>query len=64
MQVEKREAYELQLVKAIVTGCQWHGAKLVLKTQQPVMLEEGTLQSQRFATEWRVGSFQINIIIK
>jgi len=24
-QIEKKEGYELQLVKAIVTGCQWDG---------------------------------------
>jgi len=39
MQVERREGYELKLVKAIVMGCQWHGATLALKTQQPVMIQ-------------------------
>jgi hypothetical protein len=37
MQVERREGYELQLVMAMVTGCQWDGATLALKSQQPVM---------------------------
>jgi len=37
MQVERREGYELQLVKAIVMVCQWHGAMVAFKTQQPVI---------------------------
>jgi len=36
-QIEKKEGYELQLVKAMVTGKQWDGATLAMKTQQPVM---------------------------
>jgi len=35
--IDKKEGYELQLVMATVTGCQWDGAMLVLKSQQPVM---------------------------
>jgi len=38
MQVERREGYELQLVMVMATGCQWDGATLALKSQQPVML--------------------------
>ena len=38
MQVERREGYELQLVMAMVTGCQWDGATLALKSQQPVIV--------------------------
>jgi len=37
-QVEKKECYELQLVMAMVMGCQWDGAMLALKSQQLVML--------------------------
>jgi len=37
MQVERREGYELQLVMVMATGCQWDGATLALKSQQPVM---------------------------
>jgi len=36
-QFEREEGYELQLVMAMVIGCQWDGAMLVLKSQQPVM---------------------------
>jgi len=36
-QVEKKEDYELQVVKAMVMGRQWDGATLAMKTQQPVM---------------------------
>ncbi len=36
-QVERKEGYELQYVMAIVIGCQWDGATLALKSQQPVM---------------------------
>jgi len=36
-QVERKEGYELQLVMAMVTGCQWDGATLVLKSRQPIM---------------------------
>jgi hypothetical protein len=39
MQVERWEGYELQLVMAMVTGCQWDGATLALKSEQPVMIE-------------------------
>jgi len=30
-QVEKKEGYKLQLVMAMVTGCQWDGAMSALK---------------------------------
>ncbi len=34
-QVDRKEGYELQ--QAMVTSCQWDGAMLALKSQQPVM---------------------------
>jgi len=36
-QVERKEGYELQLIKAMVMGCQWDGATLALQSQQPIM---------------------------
>jgi len=35
--VEWKEGYELQLLMAMVTSCQWDGAMLALKTQPPLM---------------------------
>jgi len=37
MQIERREGYELQLVKALVTGSEWQRDTTLFKTQQPVM---------------------------
>jgi len=36
-QVERKEGYEMQLVMAMVTGCQWDNATLALKSQQHVV---------------------------
>jgi len=36
-QVERKEGYELQLVMAMVTGCQLDDVMLALKSQQLVM---------------------------
>ena len=38
MQIQRREGYELQFVKAMVTGSEWQRATTLFKTQQPVMI--------------------------
>jgi len=38
-QVERKEGYELELVMAMVIGCQWEGSTLALKSQQPELMD-------------------------
>jgi hypothetical protein len=49
----------LQLVMAMVTGCQWDGATLALKSQQPVM-GRGKLFGTKYEIPFRAIVFAIH----